>query len=182
MILAATCRARSTRPPAAISTRVPLCDGALPAEAPALREVVPGHLAACHLHDGGVRFPLGRHGFSRHILVVARRRSRRSNRLRLLRRLRLLAMTLSGYTAPRSRGSRTSRMPSPSRLKASTVRVIAAPGKQHQPPGRDQPGIQRVRPACCPRSGVGGGMPTPRKPSAASMMMATPRCVVARIR
>src|SRR5579872_1383213 len=28
------------------------------AEAPALREVVPGHLAACHLHDGGVRFPL----------------------------------------------------------------------------------------------------------------------------
>jgi peptide/nickel transport system ATP-binding protein/oligopeptide transport system ATP-binding protein len=27
-------------------------------EAPALREVVPGHLAACHLHDGGVKFPL----------------------------------------------------------------------------------------------------------------------------
>ncbi len=27
-------------------------------EAPALREVVPGHVAACHLHDGGVRFPL----------------------------------------------------------------------------------------------------------------------------
>ncbi len=27
-------------------------------EAPALREVVPGHVAACHLHDGGVKFPL----------------------------------------------------------------------------------------------------------------------------
>jgi peptide/nickel transport system ATP-binding protein/oligopeptide transport system ATP-binding protein len=27
-------------------------------EAPALREIVPGHLAACHLHDGEVRFPL----------------------------------------------------------------------------------------------------------------------------
>src|SRR4029077_3108396 len=29
-------------------------------EAPALREVIPGHWAACHLHDGGVRYPLGR--------------------------------------------------------------------------------------------------------------------------
>lgn len=27
-------------------------------EAPAFREVTPGHLAACHLHDAGVRFPL----------------------------------------------------------------------------------------------------------------------------
>jgi oligopeptide/dipeptide ABC transporter ATP-binding protein len=27
-------------------------------EAPALREVKPAHWAACHLHDGGVRFPL----------------------------------------------------------------------------------------------------------------------------
>jgi hypothetical protein len=34
-----------------------------------------------------------------------------------------------------------------------------------------------------PRTGrVGGGMATPRKSSAASMMMATPSCVVARIR
>ncbi len=30
------------------------------AEVPALREVVPGHFAACHLHDGGVRFPLAK--------------------------------------------------------------------------------------------------------------------------
>jgi peptide/nickel transport system ATP-binding protein len=28
-------------------------------EGPALREVKPAHWAACHLHDGGVRFPLG---------------------------------------------------------------------------------------------------------------------------
>ncbi|MBV8392128.1 MAG: dipeptide ABC transporter ATP-binding protein [Alphaproteobacteria bacterium] len=27
-------------------------------EAPKLREVVPGHVAACHLHDGGVKVPL----------------------------------------------------------------------------------------------------------------------------
>jgi peptide/nickel transport system ATP-binding protein/oligopeptide transport system ATP-binding protein len=29
-------------------------------EAPVLREVMPGHLAACHLHDAGVRFPLAK--------------------------------------------------------------------------------------------------------------------------
>ena len=29
-------------------------------EAPPLREVVPGHVAACHLHDAGVAFPLAR--------------------------------------------------------------------------------------------------------------------------
>jgi peptide/nickel transport system ATP-binding protein/oligopeptide transport system ATP-binding protein len=37
------------------------CPYAMPrckVEAPALREVVPGHVAACHLHDGGVKFPL----------------------------------------------------------------------------------------------------------------------------
>jgi oligopeptide/dipeptide ABC transporter ATP-binding protein len=28
-------------------------------DVPALREVTPGHLAACHLHDDGVKFPLG---------------------------------------------------------------------------------------------------------------------------
>jgi peptide/nickel transport system ATP-binding protein/oligopeptide transport system ATP-binding protein len=27
-------------------------------EAPVLREIVPGHVAACHLHDAGMRFPL----------------------------------------------------------------------------------------------------------------------------
>jgi oligopeptide/dipeptide ABC transporter ATP-binding protein len=29
-------------------------------EEPLLREVVPGHVAACHLHDAGVRLPLGK--------------------------------------------------------------------------------------------------------------------------
>jgi peptide/nickel transport system ATP-binding protein/oligopeptide transport system ATP-binding protein len=29
-------------------------------EVPALREVVPGHWASCHLHDAGVRFPLAK--------------------------------------------------------------------------------------------------------------------------
>jgi oligopeptide/dipeptide ABC transporter ATP-binding protein len=29
-------------------------------EAPTLREVRPKHWAACHLHDGGVRFPLAK--------------------------------------------------------------------------------------------------------------------------
>ncbi len=38
------------------------CPYAMPrckTDVPALREVVPGHVAACHLHDGGVKFPLG---------------------------------------------------------------------------------------------------------------------------
>jgi oligopeptide/dipeptide ABC transporter ATP-binding protein len=37
------------------------CPYAMPrcrTDVPALREVVPGHVAACHLHDNGVRFPL----------------------------------------------------------------------------------------------------------------------------
>ena len=37
------------------------CPYAMPrcrTEVPALREVMPGHVAACHLHDGGVKFPL----------------------------------------------------------------------------------------------------------------------------
>jgi len=38
------------------------CPYAMPrcrTDVPALREVTPGHLAACHLHDGGAKFPLG---------------------------------------------------------------------------------------------------------------------------
>jgi peptide/nickel transport system ATP-binding protein/oligopeptide transport system ATP-binding protein len=37
------------------------CPYAMPrcrTDVPALREVVPGHVAACHLHDNGVKFPL----------------------------------------------------------------------------------------------------------------------------
>jgi oligopeptide/dipeptide ABC transporter ATP-binding protein len=40
-------------------TRCPYAMARCRHEAPALREVKPAHWAACHLHDGGVRFPLG---------------------------------------------------------------------------------------------------------------------------
>jgi oligopeptide/dipeptide ABC transporter ATP-binding protein len=40
-------------------TRCPYAMARCRHEVPALREVRAGHLAACHLHDGGVRFPLG---------------------------------------------------------------------------------------------------------------------------
>jgi oligopeptide/dipeptide ABC transporter ATP-binding protein len=39
------------------------CPYAMPrckVEVPALREVVPGHLASCHLHDAGPTFPLAK--------------------------------------------------------------------------------------------------------------------------
>jgi len=39
-------------------TRCPYAMARCRIEAPALREVTPGHLAACHLHEGAVRFPL----------------------------------------------------------------------------------------------------------------------------
>jgi oligopeptide/dipeptide ABC transporter ATP-binding protein len=41
-------------------TRCPYAMARCRHEAPALREVKPAHWAACHLHDGGVRFPLSR--------------------------------------------------------------------------------------------------------------------------
>ena len=37
------------------------CPYAMPrcrTDVPALREVTPGHVAACHLHDNGVKFPV----------------------------------------------------------------------------------------------------------------------------
>jgi len=39
-------------------TRCPLAMSRCRHEAPTLREVQPSHWASCHLHDGGVRFPL----------------------------------------------------------------------------------------------------------------------------
>jgi peptide/nickel transport system ATP-binding protein/oligopeptide transport system ATP-binding protein len=39
-------------------TRCPYAMSRCRHEAPALREVQPGHWASCHLHDGGVKFPL----------------------------------------------------------------------------------------------------------------------------
>ena len=41
-------------------TRCPYVHARCRAEAPVLREIEPGHVAACHLHDGGVRLPLAR--------------------------------------------------------------------------------------------------------------------------
>jgi len=40
-------------------TRCPYAMARCRVEAPALREVTPGHLASCHLHDAGIKFPLG---------------------------------------------------------------------------------------------------------------------------
>jgi peptide/nickel transport system ATP-binding protein/oligopeptide transport system ATP-binding protein len=40
------------------NTRCPYATARCRSEAPTLREVAPGHHAACHLHDGGVQFPL----------------------------------------------------------------------------------------------------------------------------
>ncbi|MEQ9124381.1 MAG: ABC transporter ATP-binding protein, partial [Alphaproteobacteria bacterium] len=39
-------------------TRCPYATARCQTEEPPLREVRPGHLAACHIHDRGVRFPL----------------------------------------------------------------------------------------------------------------------------
>jgi peptide/nickel transport system ATP-binding protein/oligopeptide transport system ATP-binding protein len=43
-------------------TRCPYAFARCRHEAPALREVLPGHWAACHLHDGGVTLPLAKPG------------------------------------------------------------------------------------------------------------------------
>ena len=40
-------------------TRCPFAMARCREEAPALRELAPGHFASCHLHDDGVKFPLG---------------------------------------------------------------------------------------------------------------------------
>ena len=61
-------------------------------------------------------------------------------------------LTLNRHlTAPRNRGSSTSRMPSPSRLNASTVIVMASAREQHQPPWRHQSRVQRIRQHVAPR-------------------------------
>jgi peptide/nickel transport system ATP-binding protein/oligopeptide transport system ATP-binding protein len=40
-------------------TRCPYAMARCKVDVPVLREVVPGHFASCHLHDGGVKVPLG---------------------------------------------------------------------------------------------------------------------------
>ena len=80
----------------------------------------------------------------------------------------------------RSAQRRASRMPSPSRLKAEHGDGDGDAGEQHQPPWRHQPGVERIGQHVAPGRGR-RRMPTPRKPSDASITMATPRWVVARI-
>ena len=41
-------------------TRCPYAMPRCKVDVPTLREVVPGHFASCHLHDGGVKVPLGK--------------------------------------------------------------------------------------------------------------------------
>ena len=41
-------------------TRCPYAHARCKAEAPLLREITPGHVAACHLHDAGPKIPLAR--------------------------------------------------------------------------------------------------------------------------
>jgi oligopeptide/dipeptide ABC transporter ATP-binding protein len=43
-------------------TRCPYAMTRCEHEVPALREIKPAHWASCHLHDGGIRFPLGKPG------------------------------------------------------------------------------------------------------------------------
>ena len=152
-------------------------------DVPALREVVPGHWTACHLHDGGVRFPLAKWrsvtmGLAE--LYPAYVDADVVATLGWVERSEPIDHRCC-YTAPLSRGSSASRMPSPSRLNANTVSVIAAPGNSTSHHGGTSPAFSESA-SMLPQVGVGGGMPTPRKPSAASMMIATPRCVVARIK
>ena len=147
-------------------TRCPYAMSRCRSDEPELREVRSGHWAACHLHDGGVRFPLASAAPSRRRNGVTAARAGRRRQ---------------GQTEPRRRGSRRSRMPSPSRLKASTVIVIATPGNSTSHHGGTMPAFSASA-SMLPQVGAGGGIPTPRNPSDASMMIATPRWVVARMR
>src|SRR5207245_3715944 len=69
----------------------------------------------------------------------------------------------------RSLGSSVSRSQSPSRLKASTTRRIARPGKNETHHAL----VTKSRPSAImePQAGMGGGMPAPRNDSEASTMI-----------
>jgi peptide/nickel transport system ATP-binding protein/oligopeptide transport system ATP-binding protein len=59
MILTGDVPSPITPPPGChFHTRCPYATARCRREDPALREVQPGHWTACHLHDGGTRFPL----------------------------------------------------------------------------------------------------------------------------
>ena len=65
-------------------------------------------------------------------------------------------------------------MPSPKRLKASMVMVMATPANSTSHQGGTSPAF-KASDSILPQVGVSRGMPTPRNPSAASMMIATPK-------
>ena len=69
-------------------------------------------------------------------------------------------------------------MPSPSRLNASTVSVMAMPGKIMSHGARNS--SLRPRPSMSPHSAAGGCTPRPKKPSAAASRMAVEMPRVAR--
>src|SRR5262249_51981327 len=71
----------------------------------------------------------------------------------------------------RSRGSRASRRPAPTRLNPRTDGMIAAPGKKNT---HQAPLVKYLYESAsiAPRSGVGGWAPKPRNPSAAASRIA----------
>ena len=108
-----------------------------------------------------------------------RARARRPPRWRRRRADRSTASRLIVWRPPRRmRGSSTSRKPSPSRLKPITTRKMARPGAAayHQASGRNS----RISAMVRPHSGVGGGAPSPRKPSAPAVRMVKPMPIVVR--
>src|SRR5207244_978900 len=76
---------------------------------------------------------------------------------------------VTAYAYLRARGSRASRSPSPTRLKASVVANRKSPGKTiiHQATVKIDPASESI----LPQDGVVGGTPMPRKESAASNRM-----------
>src|SRR5215472_18503889 len=77
----------------------------------------------------------------------------------------------------RRRGSLRSRKPSPSRLKPSTVTMIASPGRVAR--CGESRMYDKPKASVAPQLGVGGGTPRPRKLSAASVVIAVPMPSVA---
>src|SRR5215470_15844712 len=115
----------------------------------------------------------GRYPIRRHYLtpaLVYRTRQRRLTPTLICTLLLCRVQILLSYIF--RRGSSASRKPSPKRLKASTVRKIAIPGK------RQIHGLisRIIRPAfrSQPQLGVGGCVPSPRKLSEASAMIDVP--------
>ena len=77
---------------------------------------------------------------------------------------------------PRLLGSRASCSPAPARLNARTAMVMNSPGKKtsHQNGSR----FEAASPSMLPQVGVGGAIPSPMNPRAASISMAMPMLVV----